>query len=118
MYTKSQAQMFQTQQRLAPARLWFQTYAGEKVSRGYRRFFGMDWPTAFKELELFGVSIPADYQEKVLETVARLAVAKQQKKAEHLALENPDQKMRTLSLLRAIQGVELHTGLPGMSGKA
>jgi hypothetical protein len=78
-------------QRLASARYWLQTYTGEKIARDYRRYFGVDWPTAFKELELLGISIPADYKEKVLESVASLAAAKQQKKAERLALQHPDQ---------------------------
>jgi hypothetical protein len=57
----------------------------------YRRYFGVDWPTVFKELEILGVSIPADYKETVLKTLASIAAAKGQKKAEKLALENPDQ---------------------------
>jgi len=89
--TTLRCKYFNRKQRLAPARLSLQTYAGEKVARDYRRYFGMDWPTAFMELEILGVSIPADYKETVLKTLVSIAAAKEQKKAEKLALEKSDQ---------------------------
>lgn len=89
--TTPRRKRFNRKQRLASAKLWLQSCTGEKVVRDYRRYFGVDWPTAFKELEILGVSIPADYKETVLKTLASIAAAKGQKKAEKLALENPDQ---------------------------
>ena len=82
---------FNRKQRLASAKLWLQSCTGEKVARDYRRYFGVDWSTAFKELGSLGVSISADYKETVLKTLASIAEVKKQKKAEKLALENPDQ---------------------------
>jgi hypothetical protein len=89
--TTSRRKRFNRKQRLASATLWLQTYTGEKIAQDYRKCFGVDWPTAFKDLEMLGVPIPADYQEAVLKTLASIAAAKEQKKAEKLALENPDQ---------------------------
>jgi hypothetical protein len=89
--TTPRRKRFNRKQRLASARLWLQTYTGEKVARDYRKYYGVDWPTAFLELEILGVSIAADYKETVLKTLASIAATKEQKKAEKLALENPDQ---------------------------
>jgi hypothetical protein len=82
---------FNRNQRLEAARLWLQSYAGTKVVRDYRRYFGVDFPTAIKELEILGVSISADYKAAVLKTIAEQAATREQKKAEKLARENPDQ---------------------------
>lgn len=82
---------FNRNQRLEAARLCLQNYAGTKVVRDYRRYFGVDFPTAIKELEILGVSISADYKAAVLKTLADLAASREQKKAEKLARENPDQ---------------------------
>ena len=82
---------FNRTQRLQAARLWLQNYPGKKIVRDYRRYFGVDFPTAFKELEILGVSVSADYQAAVLKTLAELAAAREQEKAEKLAREHPDQ---------------------------
>lgn len=82
---------FNRKQRLEAARLWLQNYAGTKIVRDYRRYFGVDWPTAFRELEILGVIISADYKAAVLKTLAELAATREKKKAEKLARENPDQ---------------------------
>ncbi|MCX6082100.1 MAG: hypothetical protein NTW32_21440 [Chloroflexi bacterium] len=82
---------FNRKQRLASARLWLQTYTGEEVARDYQKYYGVDWPTAFLELEILGVSIPADYKETVLKTLASITAKIEQKKTEKRALENPDQ---------------------------
>jgi hypothetical protein len=74
--TTPRRKRFNRKQRLASAKLWLQSCTGEKVVRDYRRYFGVDWP---------------DYKETVLKTLASIAAAKGQKKAEKLALENPDQ---------------------------
>lgn len=82
---------FNRAQRLEAARPWLQNYPGKKIVRDYRRYFGVDFPTAFKELEILGVSVSADYQAAVLKTLAELAAAREQEKAEKLAREHPDQ---------------------------
>ena len=92
--TTPRRKRFNRKQRLASAKSWLASYAGKKVARDYRRYFGVDWATTFKELEILGVSIPADYKEYIIKTLATIAAAKEQKKAEKLALENPDQDER------------------------
>ena len=89
--TTPRRKRFNRKQRQVSARLWLQGYTGDKVARDYRKYYGVDWSTAFKELEILGIEISADYKETVLKTLASLAIAKEQKKAEKLALQNPDQ---------------------------
>ncbi len=69
-------------QRLESAKAWLETYQGHKLVRDYRRRYGVDWLTAFTELEMLGVPIAAEYKQRVLQSeVARLA-AQKRKKAE------------------------------------
>lgn len=82
---------FNRSQRLETARQWLQEYSGKNIVRDYRRYFGVDWPTAFKELEILGVSISADYKAVVLKTLADIEAVGEQKIAEKLERENPDQ---------------------------
>jgi hypothetical protein len=45
---------FNRSQQLEAARPWLQEYSGKKIVRDYQRYFGVDWQTAFKELEILG----------------------------------------------------------------
>ena len=85
--TTPRRKRFNQKQRLAAARSWLQAYTEDKVARAYRKYFGVDWETTFRELEMLGIQFPADYKEAVLKSLASLAETKKQK----LALENPDQ---------------------------
>ncbi len=85
--TTPRQKRFNQKQRLAAARSWLQAYTEDKVARAYRKYFGVDWETTFRELEMLGIQFPADYKEAVLKNLASLAETKKQK----LALENPDQ---------------------------
>jgi len=76
---------FNQKQRLASARGWLHDQKGKNVARAYRKHFGVDWATAFRELELLGIQIPSDYRENILKSVAASAEAKKRKKAEKLA---------------------------------
>ena len=71
-------------QRLKSAQSWLQTYDGEpkKIVKAYRKKYGVDWPTAFLELEMLGLEIDPSYKEQVLLTIQRQAEIKKQKKAE------------------------------------
>ena len=60
------AKRFNQKQRLTAARLWLQSQNSEKIAKAYRKHFGMDWATAFRELEMLGVQVSADYRETVL----------------------------------------------------
>jgi hypothetical protein len=55
--------------RLQSARVWLKTYNGKNIGAGYRRYFGVDWSCAFKELEMLGVRIDAAYKDQILKSV-------------------------------------------------
>ena len=61
------------------AKGWLPTYEGKNVFRGYRKRYGVDWPTALRELEMLGVDVPPAYQEQVLRTVREQAEARKRK---------------------------------------
>ena len=48
---------FNRKQRLDSAKSWLPTYEGSNIVKGYRKRYGVDWPTAFKELEMLGVRV-------------------------------------------------------------
>ena len=91
MTTTPSRKRFNQKQRLAVARPWLQAYTGDKVARAYRKYFRVDWATAFRELEMLGIQFPTDYKEAVLKNLASLAETRKQKKAEKLVLIDPDQ---------------------------
>ncbi len=68
--------------RLESARHWLGDYEGTHLARAYRKRFGVDWPCAFKELEMLGVAFDPAYVEEVLRGAERDAEAKRKKKAE------------------------------------
>jgi hypothetical protein len=72
-------------QRLESAKSWLETYEGNKVVKAYRKRYGLDFITAFAELEMLGVPIDPDYKERVLQSVAAQAVAKRQKRTRERA---------------------------------
>lgn len=53
--------------------------------RGYRKRYGVDWPTALWELEMLGVEVDRACREQVLRTVQEQAKAKQRRKLEEAA---------------------------------
>ncbi len=67
-------------QRLQSAQAWLSTYEGKNVVRGYRRWYGVDWPTAFRELEMLGVTFDPAYKEQALSATERQAEARRQRK--------------------------------------
>lgn len=71
-------------QRIQSARSWLQTYDGEqkKIVKAYRKRYGVDWATAFRELEMLDVETDAVYKEQVLQTVQAQAEIKRLKKDE------------------------------------
>jgi hypothetical protein len=72
-------------QRLESAKSWLETYEGNKVVKAYRKRYGLDFITAFAELEMLGVPIDPDYKERVLQSVAAQAAAKRQKRTRERA---------------------------------
>ncbi|MBU0492237.1 MAG: hypothetical protein KKA73_07025 [Chloroflexi bacterium] len=76
---------FNRRQRLASARSWLPTYAGDHVAPAYRRRYGVDWPTAFKELALLGIELDQGYQERVLESVRGQTEASKRRRREQAA---------------------------------
>ena len=71
---------FRQDQRLQSAKSWLPTYEGKNVFRGYRKRYGVDWPTALQELEMLGVEVTPTYREQVLRTVQEQAKAKKRKR--------------------------------------
>jgi hypothetical protein len=80
-------------QRLQSAKNWLPTYEGKNVFRGYRKRYGVDWPTALRELEMLGVEVDPAYREQVLRAVQEQAEAKKRKR-----LENADELENTLGI--------------------
>ena len=76
---------FRRDQRLQAAKNWLPTYEGKNVFRGYRKRYGVDWPTALRELEMLGVEVTPAYREQVLRTVQEQAEARQRKRLEKAA---------------------------------
>jgi hypothetical protein len=76
---------FKREQRLESAKNWLPTYEGKNVFRGYRKRYGVDWPTALRELELLGVEVDPAYREQVLRTVQEQAEARKHKRLEKAA---------------------------------
>jgi len=60
---------FKQDRRLKSAQSWLPTYQGKNIFRGYRKRYGVDWPTALRELEMLGVEVAPAYREQVLRTV-------------------------------------------------
>jgi hypothetical protein len=73
---------FAQSQRLASARKWLPTYQGAHVVKAYRKRYGVDWPTAFKELAILGVSIDPGYRERVLKWAQERSEAQKRKRME------------------------------------
>ena len=55
--------------RLQSAQSWVGTYRGKNLVRGYSRWFGVDQLCAVLELRMLGISICADYEQKVRDSV-------------------------------------------------
>jgi len=93
--TTPRRKRFNRRQRLDSAKNWLSTYEGDNVAKACRKRFGIDWLTAFKELELLGVQLDPSYKEQVLKSAQAQAEAKKRKRMEKsAALErvlHPDQ---------------------------
>jgi hypothetical protein len=76
---------FKRDQRLQAAKSWLPTYEGKNLFRGYRKRYGVDWPTALRELEMLGVEVDPAYREQVLRTVEEQAEARRRKRLEKAA---------------------------------
>ena len=76
---------FKQDQRLQAAKNWLPTYDGKNIFRGYRKRYGVDWPTALRELEMLGVEVDPAYREQVLRTVQELAEARKRRRLEKAA---------------------------------
>ena len=76
---------FKRDGRLQSAKSWLPTYEGKNVFRGYRKRYGVDWPTALRELEMLGVEVDPAYREQVLRTVQEQAEARKRKRLEKAA---------------------------------
>jgi predicted nucleotidyltransferase len=71
-------------QRLEVAKNWVPTYRGKNLVKGYRKYFGVDWQCAVKELQMLGYHISEDYikQLQMAEDGRRKAKAERKRKRE------------------------------------
>lgn len=78
--TAPRRKQFNRQKRLQSAKSWLQEYKGQHIVRDYRKYYGVDFLTTFKELELLGVKISSEYREAVLKSVDSALEKRHQKK--------------------------------------
>ena len=76
---------FNRRQRLDSAKNWLSTYDGSNIARAYRKRYGVDWATAFIELDMLGVDIDSKYKEQVLESARGQVEARRQWRKERAA---------------------------------
>jgi len=76
---------FNRRRRLDSAKSWLPTYEGGNVVKGYRKRYGVDWATAFKEQEMLGVKVDPGYKGRVLRSVREQAEARKRKRLEKAA---------------------------------
>lgn len=76
---------FKRAQRLQSAKAWLAIYQGNKIVRDYRRHYGVDWQTAFTELEMLEVPLDPEYKKRVVQSEEASLAAKRLKKAEREA---------------------------------
>lgn len=67
--------------RLQSARVLLKTYNGKNIAAGYRRHFAVDWPCAFRELEMLGARIDAAYKDQILKCVEGHIAARRRRKS-------------------------------------
>ena len=85
--TTPRRKRFKGTQRLQSAKVWLATHDGHNLAQAYRRRYGVDWQTAFTELEMLDVAIDPDYKKRVLQSVAGDLAARKRKKAEREAVQ-------------------------------
>lgn len=71
---------FNRRQRLDAAKHWLPDFEGGNIARAYCKHYGIDWVSAFVELEILGVKIDPIYKEKVLESVRTQTETKRRKR--------------------------------------
>ncbi len=71
---------FKRAQRLQAAKDWLPTYTGNKLVKAYRKRYGVDWLTAFTELEMLGVPIDPARKAQTLRAVEQQAAQKRQRR--------------------------------------
>ena len=54
--------------RLQSAKRWIPTYQGSNIIKGYKNWFGVDWPCAIQELQILGIKVDDRYVSQVLQS--------------------------------------------------
>ena len=54
--------------RLQSAKRWIPTYQGSNIIKGYKNWFGVDWPCAIQELKILGIKVDDRYVSQVLQS--------------------------------------------------
>ncbi len=66
---------------------WVSRYQGKNIVKSYRKWFGVDWLSAVRELRLLGVDVPAEREAEIRRTLQ--AGAGSRRKAKKKAPEAP-----------------------------
>lgn len=74
--------------RLHAAVKWRSGYGGKNIVRGYARWFGVDLLCALVELRMIGVSVDADYEQRIRRTIAASVEARARWRTAKLAAES------------------------------
>ncbi len=72
-------------QRLQAAKNFIESYTGNNIVKGYKKHFAVDWMSAFKELEMLGISIDKEYKENLIRSLQSNAERKRKLKQEKLS---------------------------------
>lgn len=75
------------QGRLQSAKHWITSYNGSNIIKGYRNWFGVDFPCAIQELRTLGVKLNEQYVSQVLKSREQSILLKQKKIQEKKDLE-------------------------------
>ncbi|WP_018248781.1 hypothetical protein [Orenia marismortui] len=82
MSSTPRRKQFKRKQRLQSAKTWIPTYTGKNLVRGYKRWYGVNFVCAIKELEMLGYEIDLEYKEQILKQEEAKRKAAKRRKAE------------------------------------
>ena len=77
-------------QRLQSAKEWILTYTGNNLVKGYRKWFGVDFVCAIKELEMLGYKINSEYKKQILKQEEAKRKASERRKREEIRKETEE----------------------------
>jgi hypothetical protein len=73
---------FNREQRLQSAKEWIPTYTGKNLIKGYKKWFGVDFVCAIKEIKMLGYEVDPEYKKQILKQEEAKQKADEKRKAE------------------------------------